>query len=85
MLIDEFLPEYDFRERHEIFVPAPKDVVRRAASAWRPESSLIWRWLWRIRGLGSLSGTQQELAEANGFLCLAETEDEDVYGVAGRF
>jgi Protein of unknown function (DUF2867) len=85
MLIDDFLPEHDFGERHEIFVPAPKDAVRRAAENWRPASSLLWRWLWRIRGLGSPNGTARELAQANGFLRLAETDDEDVYGQAGRF
>jgi hypothetical protein len=85
MLIDDFLPEYDFSERHEIIVPAPKDVVRRAADSWRPDSSLLWRWLVRMRGLGRLSGTLREWAEANGFLCLAETEYEDVFGQAGRF
>jgi hypothetical protein len=85
MLIDDFLPEYDFCERHEIFVPGPKDAVRRAADTWRPGSSFLWRWLVRMRGLGSLSGTLREWAEANGFLCLAETDDEDVFGQAGRF
>jgi hypothetical protein len=85
MLIDDFLPEYDFRERHETFVPAPKEVVRRAAEAWRPESSLLTRWLVRARGLGSLSGTLREWAEGSGFLCLADTDDEIVYGQAGRF
>jgi len=85
MLIDDFLPEYDVHERHQTFVPAPKDAVRLAADAWRPDSSLLWRWLVRIRGLGSPSGTLREWAEANGFLCLAETDNEVVYGQAGRF
>jgi hypothetical protein len=85
MLIDDFLPEYDFQERHQTLVPAPKDVVRRAVAEWRPSESLLWRWLLRLRGLGSPNGTLREWAEGNGFLCLAETEDEVVYGQAGRF
>jgi len=85
MLIDDFLPEYDFSERHQTFVPAPKVAVRRAAHDWRPDSSPVWRWLVRIRGLGSPQGALSEWAESNGFLCLAETEDEVVYGQAGRF
>jgi len=85
VLIDDFLPEYDFHERHEIFVAAPKESVRRAAEAWRPDSSLLWRWLVRLRGLGSPEGTLREWAEASGFLRLAETDDEVVYGQAGRF
>jgi len=85
MLIDDFIPEYDFRERHETLVSAPKDAVRRAADEWRPDSSLLWRWLLRLRGLGAPKGTLRQWAEANGFLCLAESEDEVVYGQAGRF
>jgi len=85
MLLDEFLPEYDFCERHETFIEAPPEVVRRAADSWRPESSRLWRWLVRLRGLGSLNGTLREWGEANGFLRLAETDDEVVYGQAGRF
>ncbi len=85
MLLDEFLPQYDFHERHQTFVPAPKEAVRVAADAWRPDSSLFWRLLVRMRGLGRPSGTLREWAEANGFVCLAETENEDVFGQAGRF
>jgi hypothetical protein len=85
MLLDDFVPEYDFHERHQTFMPAPKDAVRAAADDWRPDSSLLWRWLVRIRGLGSLEGTLREWGESNGFLRLAENEDEVVYGQAGRF
>ncbi len=85
MLLDDFLAEYDFRERHETFIQAPPEVVRRAADAWRPSSSFLWRWLVRLRGLGSLNGTLREWAEANGFLRLAEADAEVVYGQAGRF
>lgn len=85
MLIDEFLPEFDFNERHETIVPARPDAVRRALDEWRPSQSFLWRWLVRLRGLGSPKGTLREWAEANGFLCLAETDNEVVYGQAGRF
>jgi hypothetical protein len=85
MLIDDFLPEYDFHERHQTLVPAPRDAVRRAVAEWRPSESLLWRWLLRLRGLGSPNGTLREWAEGNGFFCLAETEDEVVHGQAGRF
>ncbi len=85
MLIDEFLPEYDFCERHETLVAAAKDAVRQAVEGWRPDSSLLWRWLMRIRGLGSPKGTLQQWGEDAGFLRLAETNEEVVYGQAGRF
>ncbi|MBI1886725.1 MAG: hypothetical protein HYS09_10515 [Chloroflexi bacterium] len=85
MLIDEFLPEYDFHERHATVVRAPADAVRRSAEEWRPADSFLWRLLFRLRGLGSPGGTLREWAEASGFLCLADTAGELVYGQAGRF
>jgi hypothetical protein len=85
MLIDEFLPEYGFHERHETLVPAPREVVRQAMDKWSPQDSLLWRLLLRLRGLGRPHGSLREWAEANGFLRLAETEDEVVYGQIGRF
>jgi hypothetical protein len=85
VLLDDFLPEYDFYERHETFIQAPPHAVRQAVQEWRPTESFLWRWLVRLRGLGSPKGTLREWGEANGFLCLAETEHEVVYGQAGRF
>jgi len=85
MLLDDFLPEDDLCERHETFIQAPPDAVRRAVQEWRPAESFLWRWLVRLRGLGSPKGTLREWGESNGFLCLAETDEEVVYGQAGRF
>jgi len=56
MLIDEFLPEYDFHERHETLVPAQGEVTRRAVEEWKPQDSLLWRLLLRLRGLGPPQG-----------------------------
>jgi len=85
MLVDEVMPEYDFFERHETIIAAPRDAVRDALDKWTPASSFLWRWLLRLRGLGRPQGTLRQWAESNGFLCLAETEDEVVYGQSGRF
>ena len=85
MLLDDFVPQYDFNERHETVVPAPKEVVRRAVEEWRPGELFLWRFLFRLRGLGQTRGTLRELAEAMGFLCLADTEEEVVYGQIGQF
>ena len=84
-MLDRFLPTYEFSERHETVVAAPRDAVRRAADEWRPADSWLWRVLFRLRGLGRLDGTMRQWAEAAGFLCLADTEDEIVYAQAGRF
>ncbi len=85
MLLDRFLPTYDFSERHSTVVAAPRDAVRRAADEWQPAESFLWRVLFRLRGLGAPKGTLRQWAEAAGFLCLADTEDEIVYAQAGRF
>lgn len=85
MLIDEFVPVYDFYERHQIAVPAPGQSVREAVQAWQPADSLLWRALLVFRGLGRPDGSLRQWAEGQGFLCLGETQDEVVYGQIGRF
>lgn len=85
MILDELLPQYDFAERHERVIAAPKWAVRRASEEWQPRESLLWRVLLVGRGLGQPDGTLRQWAEGNGFLCLADTDDEVVYGQAGRF
>ena len=85
MLLDRFLPTYEFSERHSTVVAAPRDAVRRALDEWRPSESWLWRPLLIARGLGTPKGTLRQWAEATGFLCLADTEDEIVYAQAGRF
>jgi hypothetical protein len=84
-LIDGFAPQFDFRSRHETPVQAPAEAVRRAMVEWRPEESLFWRTLLRLRGLGQPHGTLGEWAKAMGFLRLAESESEVAYGQIGRF
>ena len=85
MLFDDLVPDPHFREQHHTIVRAPKALVRRAAEEWQPAESWLWRVLLLGRGLGAPRGTLRQWAEANGFLCFADTEDEVVYGQAGRF
>jgi hypothetical protein len=85
MLIDQFIPHYEFSERHRKVIDAPPEEVRSAVAAWRPEDSTLWSWLVRLRGLGKPAGSLREWAEAAGFLCLADTPDEVVHGIIGRF
>lgn len=85
MLLDHYVPEYDFSEHHELLVDAPVAIVRQAFEQWRPAESFSWRILLRLRGLGAPSGSMREWAEGMGFLRLAETEHEVVYGQGGRF
>ena len=85
MLIDEFLAQYNFHEGHKTIIRARKEVVRRALEEWQPQDSFFWRLFLRLRGLGKPRGTLREWARGNGFICLAETEEEVVYGQIGRF
>ena len=85
MLLDEFLPEYDFSSRHSCVIHAPQEAVRRATQQWQPRESLLWRGLLLGRGLGHPEGTLRQWAERLGFLCLADTDEEIVYAQAGRF
>jgi hypothetical protein len=51
MLIDEFLPEHDFIETHDISIHAkPADIYRVASEVDFSESPII-RWLMCLRGM----------------------------------
>jgi hypothetical protein len=84
MLLDDVMPQYDFSERHEKRVAAPKDAVRRAIDSWRPPRTPT-RLLFALRRIPAPSGTLREWAASLGFLVLAETDDELVLGQIGRF
>lgn len=85
MLLDDFVPEFHFCERHEIVIAAPPEAVRRAVEAWRPNESFFWRVLLRLRGLGSPDGNLREWSAGLGFLILADDGRELVAGQIGRF
>lgn len=84
MLLDGVMPEYDFSERHEKRVAAPKDAVRHAIDSWRPPRTPI-RLLFALRRIPAPAGTLREWAVSLGFLVLAENDDELVLGQIGRF
>ncbi len=85
MLIDDFVPKYEFRERHSTVVRASSQTTMSAAEEWQPRESMLWRVLLVLRGVGKPRGTFWEWAEGMGFLCLARTDSEVVYGQIGRF
>ncbi len=90
MLLDKFLSEYDFTERHQIVVRADRGAVLRAVRELRPGDVPISGLLMAIRTLGArrrvpdrpiLTGLQ-----ANGFALLGEVPDEEmVLGTIGQF
>jgi hypothetical protein len=88
MLIDEFLPVYDFSERHETRVRAAAAKVYAAVDSTDfNESWIIWSLL-TLRGLG-FGNTSKNLTlrdAFDNFTVLGETPNEEILlGLAGKF
>ena len=81
--LDEFLPEYDARERHERRMPAPPELAVAAALGIPIAPDALVRTLFRLRGLhggGSIEGALRGI----GFAELVREPDCVVVGAAGR-
>jgi hypothetical protein len=81
--LDEFLPEYDARERHERRVPGPPELAVAAALGIPVAPDGLVRTLYRLRGLpggGSVLGSLRAI----GFTPLVDDPDCVVFGAAGR-
>jgi len=81
--LDEFLPEYEVRERHERRVSAPPETAVAAALGTPVAPDGLARTLFRIRGLpggGSVLGSLRAI----GLAPLAEEPACVVLGAAGR-
>ncbi len=85
MLIDDFLPEYDFNETHEIEIDASAERVFETVKSVDICDSRIVRWLFRLRGLRTEGFTLDRIRDIN-FIPLAENNSEElVLGIIGRF
>ena len=87
-LIDEVLPEVDYRSRHDRVVHAPAEAVAGAIERYvvGRDSSLLVRLLIRMRGLKLPSGPVRDVLRRSGFTVLAERPGEEVVaGTFGRF
>lgn len=85
MLIDEFLPEYDFDEKHDIKIRARAAAVYAAINEVDFSESPIVRWLLRIRGMSGEGVTMRTLRKSR-FETLAEIANRELLiGLAGRF
>lgn len=81
--LDDVLPEYDVRERHERHVPAgPKDAVAAALGVPVAPDALV-RTLFRARGIPR-GGSVYSALRALGFEQLVCEDDCVVLGAAGR-
>lgn len=89
MLIDEFLPAYDFSESHETQISASKEKVYAAVNETNlTDSWLIWG-LFALRGLGWSSAssnlTLRDMTRDK-FAILGEKPNEEILlGIAGKF
>jgi hypothetical protein len=85
MLIDEFLPEYDFVETHGISIRAGAADIYRAASEVDFTESFIIRWLFWLRGLSTEAVTLASLKKSR-FEMLGEIPNREILlGLVGRF
>jgi hypothetical protein len=81
--LDQYLPEYDARERHERWVPATPELAVATALGIPIAPDAIVRALFRLRGLGR-GGTVHGAVRAIGFAELVREPDCAVFGAAGR-
>lgn len=87
-LLDEVLPEVDYRSRHDRHVHASPEDVARAIERFivGRDSSPFVRLLFRMRGLKISSGPVRDVLRRSGFTVLAERPGEEiVLGTFGRF
>lgn len=85
MLIDEFLPEYDFEEMHAARVNAGADKVFRAVREVDFTDSAVIRWLFRLRGLPTANMNLDGFRRMK-FEVLGEALNREVViGLVGRF
>jgi hypothetical protein len=81
--LDEFLPVYDVRERHELRVACAPELAVQAALGVPVAPDGLVRTLFRLRGLrggGSVSGALRSI----GLVPIVEEPDCVVFGAAGR-
>jgi len=85
MLIDSFLPEYDFNETHDIKIRATAESVYRALGEFDMCESPVVRWLLFLRGMSTGKMTLRELRRTR-FELLGESENRELLvGLVGRF
>jgi hypothetical protein len=85
MLIDDFMPAYDFSETHDIKIRAKAANVFRVLNEVDLCESPVVRLLLRLRGMPARKVTLREFRKSH-FELLGETENQEiVLGLAGKF
>jgi hypothetical protein len=82
-LIDDWLPEFDFGERHDIAVPVGAERALELALATSAAPDRFVRSLYTMRGMRARDETVERFFLAHRFVVLARTPTEWVAGTAG--
>lgn len=86
MLLDDFLPQWDVRERHEVLVPLPPERAYQAIKELDLSRSRLISLLFALRGLPRGNSLTLQNLTIVGFVVLAEDPPvEIVVGLTGRF
>ncbi len=85
MLIDEFLPEFDFEEKHSIAIEADAATVYEAAQDANFGESWIVRTLLTLRGMSADALTLRNLSYSKFRILGERPASEFLIGLAGRF
>ncbi len=84
-LIDQFLPVFDFSERHRININASTEEVFSVVRTLNFTPSIFTRILFRLRGLAGAATSLSDLQEM-GFVFLGERAAvEMAFGIVGKF
>lgn len=86
MLIDEFLPKWDARERHSIKVNAPIEEVYRAMRRMDLRRARLTNFLLKLRGISAPADFSLDDFLKMRFVILAEKPEEELLlGLTGKF
>ncbi len=85
MLIDDFLPEYDFEEKHSIAIDADAATVYEAAQNANFGESWIVRMLLTLRGMSADALTLRNLSYSKFRILGERPASELLIGLAGKF
>lgn len=85
MLIDDFMPTFEFGDARKIDVRATPEAAFRAVKTFDMAESTTIRWLFKMRGIPTNNLTLRDLERVN-FKVLGERQNEELLiGLAGEF
>ena len=85
MLIDDFMPDFEFGDAQKIDFNAPREAAFRAVKTFDMGESTTIRWLFKMRGIPTENLTLRDLQRVNFKILGEKPEEEIVLGLAGQF